>query len=293
MNYQNLFSRAWDLIWKNKFMILLGMLVSIGGYGGGNSASQGVNDGGGINIIPPDFDLSAPFQSYGIPLSVVILGGFFFLMLLAFWVVGTIARGGLIFGADTISRGQNSTFAESFRAGWEKGWQLLGIGVIPAIPILLLIPVAFLSLSFYQNNRIITEGTQSVGVPNVAVVIPIISVILLVFLVLSLLRTFANRACVLEGTGVFGSYRRGMEVLTSNLGSAIVLFLLQIVISIALGLLLFVPGILIALCCFLWPLLLIAQGAFAAFYSTLWTLAWNTWVGIPGDSVVVQESFGN
>jgi hypothetical protein len=86
---------------------------------------------------------------------------------------------------------------------------------------------------------------------------------------------------MLENKGVFSSYRRGMEILGNNLGSAIILFLLQIAVSIGFGLLLFMPGIVMALCCFLWPLLLLVQGAFAAFYSTLWTLAWNMWVGLP------------
>jgi hypothetical protein len=86
---------------------------------------------------------------------------------------------------------------------------------------------------------------------------------------------------MLEDTGVFNSYRRGLEVLGNNLGPAIILFLLQIAVSIVIGLFLFVPGILITLCCFLWPLLLIAQGAFSAYFSTLWTLTWNQWTGTP------------
>jgi len=67
----------------------------------------------------------------------------------------------------------------------------------------------------------------------------------------------------------------------------LVLFLLQVAISIGIAVALFFPGILIALCCLLWPLLLLFQGTFAAFYSTLWTLAWNQWTGV---SEVVEDS---
>jgi hypothetical protein len=35
---------------------------------------------------------------------------------------------------------------------------------------------------------------------------------------------------------------------------------------------------------------LLAQGTFAAFYSTLWTLAWNEWTGVPE---VIDESAGS
>ncbi len=38
MDYSKLFSRAWDIIWKNKFLILLGVLIALsgGGSNGGN-----------------------------------------------------------------------------------------------------------------------------------------------------------------------------------------------------------------------------------------------------------------
>jgi len=86
---------------------------------------------------------------------------------------------------------------------------------------------------------------------------------------------------MLENLGVIDSYRRGTSVLRANLGEAILLFLLQIVIFIVLGVLAFLPGLVAALCCLLWPLLLVVQGAMSAFVSSLWTLAWRTWTGKP------------
>jgi hypothetical protein len=98
-------------------------------------------------------------------------------------------------------------------------------------------------------------------------------------LLLSLLQTLANRACILEDLGVFASYRRGIAVLLENIGPALVLFLIQIAIGIAVGIAMFIPGILILLCCVLWPLLLLINGAKTAYFSTLWTLAWRQWTG--------------
>jgi hypothetical protein len=80
---------------------------------------------------------------------------------------------------------------------------------------------------------------------------------------------------MLEGQGVFAAYKRGFEVLVDNIGAALLLFLIQVAIGIALGLILLLP----ALCCLLWPLLLLVQGVAAAFFSTMWTLAWKRWVG--------------
>lgn len=291
MNYGDLFTKAWNLVWNNKFLIVLGILVTLGGAGGSGGGSQGASatDGDFNFQLPPEFDFnfSAPWESVGIPalaLIVVIIG---LLLLLALWVVGVLSRGGLIYGADTVSKGQSSSFAASFRAGWAKGWRLIGIGLVPAIPGVLLMLSALAGLGLYAGNRVISVGGEFIRAANIGILIPIaIACILLpVALALSLLRTFANRACMLEDLGVFASYRRGFQVLGSNLGPALILFLLQIAISIAIGLVLLLPGIVVALCCLLWPLLLLVQGTFAAFYSTLWTLAWNQWTASSGENL--------
>jgi hypothetical protein len=214
------------------------------------------------------------------------VGGILILVVLAVmiglvvWVVGLISRGGLIYGANAVSTGQEATFMESLRAGWGKGWRLLGIGLVPAIPVLLLMVSAFFSAGFYISGRTIAREGQFFNLPGFVIpVIAITCLLVLLALLLSLLRTFANRACMLEDRGVIDSYRRGFEVLGDHFGQVLVLFLLQIVISLGIWFVLLLPSILIALCCFLWPLLIVIQGTFAAFYSTLWTLAWNQWTG--------------
>ncbi len=88
------------------------------------------------------------------------------------------------------------------------------------------------------------------------------------------------RACVLEDLGVVASYRRGFEVLAGNLGTALILFLIQIAVSIGLFIVMILPGILMVLCCLLWPVLILVQGAFSAYISTLWTLAWREFVEV-------------
>ena len=296
MDYGKLFSKAWNLIWKHKFLIALGVLVALGGAGGGGGGTSGYTGGEGDfnfrNLPRFDFDFSAPFQNLGLPafavVGILILASLAVIIALAVWVIGLMSRGGLIYGADAVSRGQEATFMDSLRAGWGKGWRLVGIGLVPAIPVFLLMLSAFFSAGFYISGRTIAREGQFYNLPGFFIpVLAVTCVLILLALLLSLLRTFANRACMLEDRGVFDSYRRGFEVLGDHFGQALVLFLLQIAISIGIGLLLLMPGILVALCCLLWPLFLLVQGTFAAFYSTLWTLAWNEWTGVPE---VMEES---
>jgi hypothetical protein len=197
------------------------------------------------------------------------------------WAVATVARGGLIAGVDTVERGEKSSFSAAWGAAWKKVWTLLGIGFLPAIPGIILTVLGLFALGAYLGfSGLAGEEFAAGGLAGLTIPLLIIGCILLpVALVLSILRNFAERACMLENLGIVDSYRRGTRVLMDNLGEAIILFLLQIAIFIALGILLLVPGIIVAICCFLWPLLILFNGAVSAFLSALWTLAWRHWTG--------------
>ena len=204
----------------------------------------------------------------------------FFLFGSVLWVLGTISRGGLIHAVNEIELGNPTDFSDAFRAGWQKGWRLIGIGVIPMIPGLLLLITGLISLVTYGGFEVLSRGDfYPAGVGVFLPLIVLAAIFLPVMLILSLLRNFANRACMLDDQDVLDAYRRGFEVLGDNLGPAVVLFLLQMALSFGIGIMMLIPGILIALCCLLWPLFLLIQGAFKAYYSTLWTLAWREWTG--------------
>lgn len=287
MDYGKLLSRAWNIVWEHKFLILLGVLVALGSGGGGGGASTGGNFA--FNQPPregapmPEFPQMPDFRGIGpvATIVVIIVIAAVAAVALALWVVATVARGGLIDGVSVIDAGGSSTFSRAWSAGWRKGWRLLGIGILPAIPALILVIVAIISAVAYTGAARVVG--PEFGVPNagaIGIVVAAASCLLVpIALVLGLLQTFANRACMLEDLGVFGSYRRGVEVLFQNFGPAVVLFLIQIGIGIAIAIVGFLPGILLALCCVLWPLLILVQGAISAYFSTMWTLAWRRWTG--------------
>jgi hypothetical protein len=221
-------------------------------------------------------------REWGVPvitmLVALVLMGIALTVALAVWVVSTLARGALIAGASAVDAESVTSFGEAFASAWRKGWTLLGIGVVPAIPGLALLLVGLVGAGLYMSATQVGEGLSQVAAPrNVWVVVGAFTCMALpLALVLNLLRTFANRACMLEGTGVFAAYGRGFRVLVDNLGSTLLLFLIQVGIGIALGLVLLLP----ALCCLLWPLLLLVQGTAAAYFSTMWTLAWRRWISM-------------
>ncbi len=281
MQYGNLLSQAWDTVWGHKYLILLGVLAALGGTSGsGTGAASG---GFRVNLPPPEQLRIPELPAPGIvPLAI---GGFAIIIALlavvaaiVLWVISTISRGGLIAGVDTIDEGGVSSFGQAWTAGWRKGWRLVGIALLPAIPILLLVGLGLAAfLTLYS-----VSGTMAS--PNVGIIAPIVVVWIFILVPLALalgaLEALANRACMLENLSVFGSYKRGVEVLFANFGSALVLFLIQIILSIGIGVAGILLGVVLALCCLLWPLLLLAQGAIIAYFSTMWTLAWRQWTGL-------------
>ena len=297
MDYGKYLGRAWNIIWGHKFLILLGVLVALGGAGGGGNASANASlPRGDVNNF--DFDFRPPDlgEELGLPAGLIMVGaialiGIALIVGIALWALSTIARGGLVAGASAIDAGSTSGFGQAFRAGWQKGWTLVGIGIVPAIPGFILVLLGIVGPVGYLGLAQLNAGNAPLP-PNAAVagiVAALACLLVPIAVVLSLLRTFANRACMLEDLGVFASYRRGVEVLLENIGPALVLFLLQATISIGLAIALFLPQIVMALCCVLWPVLLLVQGAVASYFSTLWTLAWREWTGLTHAGDVVAQ----
>lgn len=285
MDYGNLLQRAWTLVWEHKYLMGLGILAALGGSGVAtpNAGYQFSGDETeGMFNLPGQ---TVPFEPWmGLAAGAVIaLIGFFLVIGLLVWAVSTVARGGLIAGVDTHERGGSSSFGLAWQAGWRRVWTLIGIGLVPLIPVILLSMVGIAAGGMLYSVRAVVQsgpGMETVGGGAAALMAAFVCVGVPIALALALLSTFANRACMLETTGVWASYQRGWSVLRANLGGALILFLLQIAISVGLGILLFIPGIVMALCCLLWPLMLLVEGAITAYFSTVWTLAWREWTGV-------------
>jgi hypothetical protein len=290
VHYGEILKRAFNIIWEHKFLILLGVIVALGssnGGAGGGSYSFGGGPSGDADFGTPRWEVPDVPRDFAVPavlitIFVLVIISLALIVGIALWIVSTIARGGLIAGVSTIDGGGASAFGQAWSAGWQKGWRLLGIGILPGIPAFLLVitglggaGVIAAVYGLFGEEALLPSGA-GLGLLFAALA----CILIPISLVLGLLQTFANRACMLEDRGVIASYRRGLTVLVENIGPAIVLFLIQVAINIVLGVALFLPGVVMVVCCLLWPLLLAIQGAIASYFSTMWTLAWREWTGL-------------
>jgi hypothetical protein len=285
MEYGKIINRSASIVWQNKFLMVLGILAAIGsgffggsgGGGGGDTGDTGFGDPGQFS----EFGDEIAAFAIGVVIVLICVG---LLIGIVLWVISTVARGGLIASVSNIEDGEKSSFRQAWSAGWSKVWTLLGISLLPAIPAMIMFVIGLLGFAAYGGIFALfgEEFTETAGIAGLGTVFAILACIFVpIMLALMILRNFAERACMLEDQGVIDAYRRGANVLMENIGQAIILILLQIAIFIVLGLLLFLPGLFALLCCCLWPLLLLLQGAIEAFVSALWTLAWRTWTGEP------------
>jgi hypothetical protein len=303
MDYSALLQRSWEIVWNNKWMILLGIIVALssGGGGGGNSGFQG-SFGGGDDFdnfngndnfndfgdfseppTPEDFGLTdeqvTTFLAIGVPLLIVFVVAIC-LVSFVIWGLGRVATGGLITAADTLDRGESYSFGQAWRAGWARGWRMIGVGFVAAIPGLVFLIVALalvipIVAAASSPDDIMGEVMAGIGITFVA----LLCLMLLFSIPLSLLRGLADRAAMLEDTGVFDSYSRAWSILRDHLGEAIVVALIHVGAQIALAFALIVPSLMMALCCLLWPVALALSGAIVSYFSTMWTLAWRHWTG--------------
>lgn len=293
MDFGNLLRRAWDLIWDHKWLIILGILVALGSGGTSGNAGSNFNysldqddfengefqfnpeDFGGADVDPAQIEealtTAAPMlATVGI---IAIIGGI--IVGLAFWVISMIAQGGLIGGVNTLEMGGTSSFREAWSLGWGKAGQMLGIGLVPGIPAAVVGgSVLFLGIAGYTTGGV-DSFSNLARTPIVVTLVSVICISGLLAFALGILANFAYRAAIIEDKGVFEAYARGWQVLKANFGPALLLWLIQIGIGIGVAIVMFLP----ALCCILWPVLIVVNGGIQAYFSTLWTLAWNEWTG--------------
>jgi len=311
MAYDRLLKRALDILVEHKFLLVLGILAALGGGSSTTSWTSSGSGGGGSggaeapSLDPESFPPTMPFgQDWltqfpdldALPFFLMtLIGGLIcFLLIIAIivWVISTIASGSLIAGVDAVEDQQPTGFSLSWSEGWQRVWRLVGINLIPTIPILIMLLAglfyfgAFIGLALFDSQGIMA----AIGASAIWTVFCFACIGLPITMAMVALRTFAYRACMLEDLGIVDSYRRGWAVLRANLGAAFALFLLQIGLNIVLAIVLIIPSIFIVLCCILWPLFLVISGTITAYFSTVWTLAWREWTGQPNSTLSIPAS---
>ena len=301
MNYGDLIREAFRITLHNRYLWFFGFFA-----GGTGTTFIGNVPSGSSNFNFDNFQrsgagLTAQFGQ-GLSETVLIFGIVVVVLLIAlfFIILAIISQGALADSVAAIDRGQGRRFGSAFTSGMGYFWRvlgycivffLIGLGLLMAIGI----PVALLIGGTFA-------ATQVTGVRvSVAVVVGILAVLLLivVFIPLYIIGQYALRDIVVRRERVLGSVGSGYSLFRHNIGTSLLLWLIQLGLSIGVGiafilvvlivgLVLFIPTIALAVAgsstgaiiagviagLILLPLLLVTAGAIGTFFHAYWTLAY-------------------
>lgn len=325
MNFGEIFTKAWKIIWRHKILWIFGILSSCGqgsGGNGGNGANAGIQYSGGSGDFPPalenffenlgDFFLNIQ----GWEIAALILGSILFtlIMVLIFAAIRTIGRIGLILGTvqgKDLINGEPAvqmSFGSLFNSGKPFFWRILGFNLLAGIAVFIII------LLLISPLIAITVLTAGIGL---FCLIPLICLLIPVGWLVGVLFEQVNIAIVVEDLDILKGLTRGWEVLRDNIGEFIFMGLilgigggiLNIVlalpmITVTLPLIIGVMGgaesgsdiffsgglITSMLCCAVYlPVLILVSGILQSYIKTAWTL---TYLQVTGNAAPEAELSG-
>ena len=290
VDYGNLLSRAWQITWKHKILWIFGILAGSGGgfrFGGNFPSSNGRNPNG--SPLPPD--LQAQLSRPEVVAVLLALGCVVLVIGLILFLVGVVARGGLIGGIKRAADGNSPAFRETWSIGTHNFGRLLGIGL------LLLVPLIVIAIVF-GGIALLTAGL------GLICLVPLLCLIVPAYVVASIITGVAQYAVVLEGLPVMDALRRAWALLTANLGPFIIGGLIVVFIEFVIGIVLFLPVLVIvvptffavvltggnqpnlgalalggvAVVCYL-PILIVLSGILNTWSTAFWTLLYGQVAG--------------
>lgn len=228
MDYGKVLGRAWEITWRWKILWILGFLASLGNGGGGGNPAY-TTDSGDWGPYGPQI----PPEVIGVLIALACVA---ILVAIAVWVVSVISRGGLIAGVQQVEEEGSTGFRQAWRVGASRFWTLFGIGILAAIPAIVLLLAGAVTLALFIAGTVgafdVSEAAGGVGImASVLCGGTLCCGMILLAIVLGQIRIYAERAAILEGLGWIEAFKRGWQVLRENLLPTIVLWLIFLVIG--------------------------------------------------------------
>lgn len=329
MQVGDVIKRAWKITWRYKILWLFGLFAAEAG--GGGSFNSGGNNNGFGNLADSGGNSANQMFSTGSVMAqwlqhywwtLVLVGLFFFVLGLVWWIVSIAAKGGLVRLVNDADEDEDVRA----RNGWATGFHYWGRvflqGLIFALPIIAIVLV-FLALFFVllggTLGPMIAKGAS--GAAGAAVATRIIGLVtgscglflvMLVFLmaigiVYIVWVPLALRFAILYDRPAVAAIGDGWRLLRSQLGKVALAGVtvwgigLGYGIVVGIGSLVFILPMIGFAIAGLWPVfalmmvpfivvLMFLSAVFSAFYSAYWTIAFRRIMGLGEGGVPVQAA---
>jgi hypothetical protein len=285
MNYGDLIRDAFRITLRNRYLWFFGF------FAGGVSFPSG----------PGNFNPQAGqgvLGDTGLIVSIVVV-----VVLIVLFVIflALVSQGALADSVAAIDRGEGRRFGSAFRSGLGNFWRVLGYYIVFLLVALGLLVVIGIPVALLIWGTFAAIQSEAVRVTVVATVgILTILLLIVVFIPFYIIAQYALRDIVVSRERVLGSVGSGYGLLRQNLGRSLLIWLIQLGLSIGIGiafilviaivaLVLFMPTIVLAVAdsprallvaagapalLIVFLLFLVVAGAIGTFSHAYWTLAY-------------------
>lgn len=305
MNFGEILTRAWQIIWKHRVLWIFGILAGCanGSGGAGNSGTSFRGDAG--NQIQnfwyyqmqdiPDWQIAL---FVAVVLLVVVI-----LVILAIFL-GTVGRIGLVRGTMLAEQGEESLqFGELFQGSLPYFWRVFLLNVLVGLAILV-IGAAFAAVAL--AGTVLTLGLLALCLlPLACLLVPLMWFV-------GIIVEQSSIAIVVENLGIMEGLNRGWDIVKTHLGNVLIMGLILVMLGVVAGALLGIPfvvivlpavigvamngsgaiggGILIAGLCLITylPVFLVLNGILRGYIESAWTLTFLRLTGNPASAAPVE-----
>lgn len=243
MDFGQILSRGWNIVWNNKWLWWLGLLAGLSGAlsnGGGNNLSYNFSSPEelqqflGVDPNQIESTLQQSFEQFlGVALGV---GCLFILIAIGLWLLSHAARAGMIKAVVELDSGGAMTWAEALRLGWRYVGRVILMNILLALPIIVAVIVAIVAGAGALATSLVGGATAD-DLGNVAralgamflCLVPLLCLAFVLGLIVQFVGAFGYRGIVLRDMGVMDGIRHGWQVFRSRLADS---FLLGIIFGV-------------------------------------------------------------
>ncbi len=304
MDYGEVFTRAWKIIWKYKVLWIFGILGGCSGSGRGGGGGSG-GAGSSLQYRTGSSDLPTQWRFFffqiqhffeNVPTWVwILLAVVVVILVLLFIVLGTIGRIGLVRGASLGDEdAPKITFNDLFRDGLHYFWRVFLLDLLVGIASIIILAIIL------APGIIFSVITLGIGL---LCLFPLICLLIPLFWAIGVVVEQSAIAIVLEDLGILAGLARGWEIFKRNLGTMIVMALVLYVGGAIIGFILAIPALIALVPLFIsfvaissgpilglpllsaalflvyLPFLLVLNGIVQAYIKTSWTLTFRRLTG--------------
>ncbi len=255
MDYGEILSKAWKIVWKFKVLWIFGVLAGCGQSRGGNNFNfnNSFRSGNGFSSSTPNLPpammeaLNRFTQLFENPTFlwqfVAIVIAVVCVVALVEIFIGTIGRIGLIKGSAEADAGaQELTFGGLWKESTPYFWRVFWLSFLIGAPF----AVAVIAIVFgFVIALIPLASRDGSSMAALLVLLPalctLLCVIFILAIILGFISTQAERAIVLEDKSILDGFKRGWDILKKNLGPILVVWLITAAVGVTAALIIALP----------------------------------------------------